>query len=164
MEEVEVQIGDCNPEDLSEIKEIEDGSFDHPYPSSMFKDLLQNSNGFRVARFGRRIVGYYVMSPSGYERIVIVSLAVHRDFRRMGIGEKLVMDSIALCKNRFSAARKIELQVSVKNRAAQNLYLKCGFRKIGIIQNYYENGDDATLMSIEVPHDSWKSLESSDGR
>ncbi len=81
---------------------------------------------------------------------VIVSLAVHPEFRHKGIGRKLVYDSISARRNSIRNAVKIELQVSVKNIPAQTLYLNCGFAKTGYIRNYYENGDDALLMSRDV--------------
>jgi ribosomal-protein-alanine N-acetyltransferase len=43
-------------------------------------------------------------------------------------------------------ANMVRLEVRSNNLAAQTFYFKQGFRFIGIVSNYYKNGDSAYIM------------------
>ncbi len=142
----DLQISDCLVGDLPEVLEIENSSFDCPYPFSLFQKLFSTRGTiFRVSRIDGKVVGYCVTARKDDITFTIVSLAVSRSFRRLGIGLRLLNDSIQLLaeKNRIKV---VELQVSVQNKAAVSLYLGRGFERAGIIRRYYENGDDALVM------------------
>jgi len=76
----------------------------------------------------------------------IVNIAVHPNFRKLGIGSKLLEYFIELGKN--EEWYKINLEVRESNIAAQNLYKKLNFKIDGIRKEYYEdNKENAILMS-----------------
>ena len=78
----------------------------------------------------------------------ITSIASHKDHRRQGIGEALLISLIemAIAKK----ARIITLEARVSNQIAQNLYYKFNFDKLGIRKAYYlDNKEDAVIMSTE---------------
>ena len=61
-------------------------------------------------------------------------LAVDPQLAGRGLGRKLMAEIIDLGKQ--MNLRRIELSASVENQKAQELYLKAGFEKEGILRNY----------------------------
>ena len=83
-----------------------------------------------------------------YDRIEIDNIFVEENYRRKGIGNKLLIELINLAKNRNK--NEIILEVNDKNEAAIKLYEKNGFKNIGIRKKYYNNTHDANIMSLSL--------------
>jgi ribosomal-protein-alanine N-acetyltransferase len=78
----------------------------------------------------------------------ITNIAVRERHRRQGIGELLLISLINLATG--LDARLITLEVRASNTAAQDLYSKYGFVKVGVRRGYYtDNREDGVLMSLE---------------
>lgn len=87
--------------------------------------------------------GYWLMSDEAH----IVTIAAHPDFRRQGLGESLLVGIIA--KTAEQGAALVTLEVRITNTAAQALYDKLGFVRVGLRRKYYnDNGEDAILMTL----------------
>jgi ribosomal-protein-alanine N-acetyltransferase len=81
----------------------------------------------------------------------ITTIAMHPNYRRLGLGEFMLVSliDIAYAIN----ARWITLEVRVSNYNAQNLYRKYGFREAGLRHRYYsDNQEDALIMWTEEIH------------
>ncbi len=78
----------------------------------------------------------------------ITNLAVHPDYRREGIGGKLLELLIGLCHERGMQA--ITLEVRETNTAAQKLYEKAGFTVCGIRKAYYKDRENAIIMTYQL--------------
>lgn len=136
--------------DLEEILTIENVSFPTPWSRSAFiAELFDNARAcYLTARVGHRIAGYvgaWLVVDEGH----ITNIAVHPDFRRRGIGEKLLRAIIDCCKSR--GAKRMTLEVRVSNVNAQKLYEKVGFAGAGLRRRYYrDNNEDALIMWKEV--------------
>ena len=78
----------------------------------------------------------------------IVSVGVREPYRRLGVGELLVIRAIEIASER--GARSLTLEVRVSNYVAQDLYLKYGFKKTGTRKRYYsDNQEDAYIMTTD---------------
>lgn len=91
----------------------------------------------------------------------ITTIAMHPDFRRLGLGEFLL---VALIDISYTIGAKwVTLEVRVSNYNAQNLYRKYGFREAGLRHRYYsDNQEDALIMwtdEINSPAYKQKFLE-----
>ena len=76
----------------------------------------------------------------------IVVIATHPNERRRGIGELLVLATIAEALK--SGATNATLEVRKSNIVARSLYRKYGFSDVGIRHRYYhDNREDAIIMS-----------------
>ena len=76
----------------------------------------------------------------------ITNIAVHPNYRNLGIGSKLLSSLIVLCEDLNCSL--INLEVRVSNTSAQNLYKKFSFIENGLRKGYYEdNKEDALLMT-----------------
>ena len=149
------QIRDCLKEDLIGVTQIENSSFDEPYPYRLFVALLNDfPGGFRVAiSESGIIIGYCILSYFNKRgSMMISSIAVDPDFRKEGAGFELLKDAIRIAKSVSSsdAIYKIELQVATSNTAALSLYKKFGFRFVREMQDYYGLGKDAMQLELRL--------------
>ncbi|MEQ9619329.1 MAG: ribosomal protein S18-alanine N-acetyltransferase [Deltaproteobacteria bacterium] len=137
------------PEDLDGIVSIENVSFPTPWPRRVFEREIRSQKSYnRVVRFGGMVVGY-IVTWTIYDEVHILNIAVHPDFRKMGIGESMLRD----CVNHSSGCglKYALLEVRVSNAGAINLYEKFGFKTIHTRRKYYsDTGEDAYIMMFEM--------------
>jgi ribosomal-protein-alanine N-acetyltransferase len=144
----DIKIDKCSFKDLRKVYEVELESFDHPYPFPVFLNfLLKEPNGFLIAKMNDQIVGYII---GIIEKNIgtIVSIAVKKDYRRKGIGKKLLDCIIEYFKSKNISI--INLQVRIDNYEAISFYENNGFKKVKILKNYYGDGCDAFLMEKKI--------------
>lgn len=135
-------------DDIPYVKEIENLSFTNPWPESAFRGELENPGiSFPfviVLKNVERVVGHVIYWQIR-EEVQISNIAVHPDFRGLGIGKKVMQEIIDRVKK--DGVNYIFLEVRPSNSSALNLYIKLGFQKLGIRRNYYHNPvEDAIIM------------------
>lgn len=139
-----MRIRVVNPEDISQVLDIEHKSFQHPYPVDIITFLYEKyRDTFLVVEQGGSILGY-IAGISSWKEGHIVSLAVLPQWRRKSIATTLVEELCHIFKEK--GKKRVKLEVRVSNTAALALYKMLGFGKQKIVKNYYENGEDAVLM------------------
>jgi len=133
--------------DIDQVFMIEVASYAHPWPMSYFIDEITKNSYARyiVAEIGGQIVGYcgmWLMAGEAH----ISTIAVRPEWRRRGIGELLL---VAMLEQAVELGADLAtLEVRVSNIAAQSLYQKYGFAKVGLRPHYYsDRGEDALVMS-----------------
>ena len=78
----------------------------------------------------------------------ITSIAIREDYRRLGLGELLMMGAIELASAR--EANQVTLEARISNFPAHALYEKYGFKRTGLRKGYYtDNREDAVLMTVD---------------
>lgn len=78
----------------------------------------------------------------------IIAIAVRNDYRRIGIGEGLLISVVELATQ--LNADVVTLEVRASNIAAQSLYDRYGFHVVRRRPRYYsDNDEDAVLMSTD---------------
>ena len=82
-----------------------------------------------------------------YDRMEIDNIVVNDDFRKQGIGTKLMAYLISLAIE--YRVVNITLEVRVSNEIARNLYKKFGFREVAL-RKYYYGDEDGILMEKNV--------------
>ncbi len=130
--------------DLSEIQRIERASFPYPYSTYYQKLLIKNADIYYVAEYNGLIVGYIIARVEPNNLGHIISIAVHPDYRRKGIGETLMKKAEMDLKE--LGCYRVILEVNVTNYPAIKLYTKLGYIKIKVLHNYYSDGSDAYQM------------------
>ena len=81
----------------------------------------------------------------------IVTIAVRESHRGRGLGELLLIAAIALAT--LNDQDVVTLEVRASNQAAQTLYEKYGFKKVGVRHRYYsDNREDAVIMTTDSIH------------
>jgi [ribosomal protein S18]-alanine N-acetyltransferase len=79
--------------------------------------------------------------PAGH----IITLDVAPEARRRKIGTKLVEAAHASLARH--GVREVELEASTSNPTAVAFWERHGYRRCGVLPNYYENGEDAYWMT-----------------
>ena len=138
--------------DLPAVLEIERLSFPNPWQESTFRGEIQHRPiSFPLVVVHQtlgRVIGYIIFWVIG-EDVQINNIAVHPDFRRMGIGEWILRQVIAEVK--FRGARLITLEVRPSNTPALALYKKLGFKMMGIRKGYYSfPPEDAIVLGLRL--------------
>lgn len=139
-----VIIREYTVKDFREILEIDKEVFSPKNPAYDVYVYLTYGSDLLVADTGSKIAGYIVTMDVDDTTGKIISFAVRREFRGMGIGKMLLKRAIERLAGR--GKKKIMLEVRVSNISAQNLYKKYGFKIVEVIPSYYSDGEDAYLM------------------
>jgi ribosomal-protein-alanine N-acetyltransferase len=135
--------------DIDEVMVIERTSYRYPWSTGFFIQELQVACARSIlAEAGGKIVGYilYWFLPGVVD---IHNIAVHVDFRRHGIGRRLLSKVIG--EARGQSIFRVTLEVRKSNLPAQKLYESMGFHATGIRRGYYsDDGEDALAMALDV--------------
>lgn len=180
------RIRPMSADDIPQVVEIERESFPTMWPQTAYRRELQNKlarylviteplerDDDEPAPAGvwgslrRRLVGAH---PSA-ERLLgfigvwmmageahIVTVAVHEPYRRMGIGERLLIACVEMSMETGQEA--VTLEVRKSNDVARRLYEKYGFQRVGVRVRYYtDNNEDAVLMTTpDLDSPSYRAL------
>ena len=133
---------------VSQVAELEKICFSDPWSEkSVASELTNPLSLWLVAVEGDRVAGY-VGSQSVMEESDMMNVAVHPDFRRQGVAEKLVLELVAALAKKDNHCLTLEVRAS--NAPAISLYEKLGFAQIGLRKNYYRNPkEDAMILRKE---------------
>ena len=142
-----LRIGDMSLDDIPAVHEIERLSFSTPWPQHAFREELTGNRMARyiVARAGEVVAGYaglWVVVDEGH----ITTFGVHPDFRRQGIGKRMLVHLADLTTT--LGGRRLTLEVRPSNEPAKALYAQFGFAPAGVRHGYYtDDGEDAIVMT-----------------
>lgn len=130
---------------LKRILEIERATFRREaYSKRLFLELYgECADLFLVAKHRRRIAGYMITcTQSGTAELV--SIAVHPDYQKLGVGTALMKFTLGRLRKR--GMRRFELMVRPANKPAAKFYRRFGFIQFARISHYYEDGGAALRM------------------
>jgi ribosomal-protein-alanine N-acetyltransferase len=132
-------------DDVEQVVAIDKISFSLPWPTSSFHFELTDNPASRcwVAELDGRVAAMFIV-----DEIHIATIATHPDFRKQGIGEKLLSFTLQSAKDEGVVSSFLEVRES--NEAALMMYRKFGYVESGRRAGYYkDNGEDAILMTLE---------------
>ena len=133
-------------DDIENVVNVENDCFTTPWSKDSFlREINENDVAlYLVAKIENVAVGYigvWRIQNEGH----ITNVAVHSNFRGMGIGNMLVSELLSLCEKEGIDAFTLEVRKS--NIVAQNLYKKFQFVEEGIRKGYYQDTkEDAVIM------------------
>lgn len=158
------QLGDCDirragPSDLISVMEINLKTLPEHYSDYFYETLLAElPEAFLVAEIDGKHVGYIMCKTefgfSNFKKLGfikkghVVSIAVIDEYRRKGIGNALVEESVNGVK--LKKCDEFYLEVRCSNNEAVRLYEKLGFVIREQLNAYYRDGEDAYVMAIEL--------------
>jgi ribosomal-protein-alanine N-acetyltransferase len=97
---------------------------------------LKTTKGWAAFENGQPVG--FILAQILPDQAEILTLAVHPDARRRGIGERLLQKLMELTQGDGNA--RVFLEVAADNYAAGGLYEKLGFRQFGTRPDYYKRG------------------------
>jgi ribosomal protein S18 acetylase RimI-like enzyme len=126
------------------VREIETQSFDlDAWPLIDIIGVLTLPSVIRLkAVADGETVGFIAVDIRRSQGVAwIATIAVHPDYRRRGIGGKLLEEAEAQ-----NDLPRMRLTVRQSNRPAINLYHNFGYREVDIWPRYYRGGEDGIVM------------------
>ena len=136
------------PSDFPWVIDIERKVFNEHDPYFYMQFYETCSEGFIVAEIKGIVMGYVVGFLAEEKTGRIFSLAVNPAYQHRGIGSALLKEITDI----FSRAGvwEIILEVRAGNTIARRFYEKHGFHQTGIAKRYYNDGEDACLMKLNI--------------
>lgn len=136
-----------NIADLDSLMVIEKACFETDRLSrrSFLRFIKQGAHELLVICDDAQVQGYVlILYRAGTNLTRMYSLAIAPGAQGRGLSKKLLRAAELSAQNHLCAFMRLE--VNVNNAPAITLYKHYGYKTIGTIRNYYENGDDALRM------------------
>ena len=137
--------------DLEAVHALEAALFPDPWSVETFwSELAQvpETRHYVVAEEDGEVVGYAGMVSTGHQADV-QTVAVRSDRQGRGLGGELLRDLLDEASRR--GAGEVLLEVRAENVAAQELYARHGFERIGVRRGYYRpGGTDAYVLRLRL--------------
>jgi ribosomal-protein-alanine N-acetyltransferase len=109
--------------------------------------MRQRESAAVIARDQNRLAGF-ILAQYGDESAHIALLAVAAEYRRQGVGRRLVqwVEETAMCAGLFL----VRLEVRAVKREARHFYAALGYREMDRVAGYYSGIEDAIRMSRDL--------------
>lgn len=130
--------------DMQSVLYIENESSQYPWSEEDFIRVLRQRDtiGMVAERDGQ--VAAFMIYELHKNRLHLLSLAVARRFRRMGIGSAMVAK---LCsKLSFDRRNRIMCEVRERNLVAHQFLSSQGFRAISVLRDFCEDSDEDAYL------------------
>jgi ribosomal-protein-alanine N-acetyltransferase len=142
-------------DDIEQVAALDRLSFSLPWSANSYRfELLENqASRLWVAELldddqPVKIVAMIVIWQI-VDEAHIATLAVHPEYRRLGLGRRLL--AFALMEAARGGLTTATLEVRAGNLAAQALYRQFGFFIAGVRPRYYlDNHEDALIMDVKL--------------
>lgn len=135
---------------LTDLMKMIDSELSEPYSIFTYRYFLYNWPKLCILAYkGSDLIGVIVCKADTHSKLLrgyIAMLAVKQDYRRAGIGRKLVSQALQAMKD--AKVDEIVLETEVTNTAALRLYEGLGFARDKRLQSYYLNGNDAYRLKL----------------
>lgn len=145
----EVSVIPLTKEHAPRLAELEQMCFSDPWSEEGIAFEANNEAArFFVAVVGGDIAGYAGMLFAA-DLGNICNIAVFPQYRRQGVGRKLV--SALIDSARELEVSELTLEVRESNEPAKKLYASFGFEEVGRRKNFYNNPtEDAIVMNLSL--------------
>ncbi len=135
-----LRFGRMQANDLPEVLQIENDVYPYPWTRGNFLDSLYSGyETWTLREADGALAGYFLLMPA-VDEAHLLNISVRRDLQGRGVG-RLLLDKVAAL-SREKGMGSILLEVRPSNRRALDIYLRYGFRQIGLRKGYYPAGGD----------------------
>ena len=144
------RLGAMREQDLEEVLAIEGAIYTHPWTLGNFSDSLRAGYECRTWRLEGELIGYFILLVAAGEAHLL-NLSIAGRHQRSGHGRALLREAVELARR--GGARSLFLEVRPSNLAAQALYTRFGFRRIGVRRGYYpahSGREDALVLTLAL--------------
>jgi ribosomal-protein-alanine N-acetyltransferase len=151
-------VREFRPEDLDAIVNINKVCLPENYsPVFFLEHHYEDPRIFLVAEVDGKVAGYNMcrvefgvsnLKTAFARKGHVISIAVMQDYRRIGIGRRLM--EMGMQRVKESGATEMFLEVRVSNNSAIELYRSLGFKVAKVAEGYYRDGENAYLMVADL--------------
>lgn len=136
-------------EDVEKVAELEKGIFSDAWSERALRETLEQKQTILLTAFDdKKLIGYIILYYV-LEEGEIARIAVSPEYRRQGVGARMLLEMENLCED--NGISKLLLEVRESNVSAYSFYEEHGFVKDGIRKNFYTAPvENAVLMSCEI--------------
>jgi ribosomal-protein-alanine N-acetyltransferase len=139
-------------QDLDEVFSIEAASSQAPWSKNSFAEEIQNPFAHCFVIRGGNESGQHVIGFICFRNVIeeseLLEIAVHPDYRKMGIGKKLMQFYIDF--SRRKGIQTFYLEVNASNQSAIQLYQAFTYQFLGVKKKFYQGKSDALLMRKRI--------------
>lgn len=141
--------------DVPAVLEIERAAYPLPWTEGNFIDsLAAGYSAYVLQAEDGRLLGY-CLAMQGFGEVHLLNIAVDPACQGRGLARRMLATLAQLCRDR--KCPQLWLEVRVSNQRAREVYLRYGFREVGLRPAYYPvlqgPREDAVLMSLDVMED-----------
>lgn len=134
--------------DLPEVLRIESLAFSHPWPPEAF---TATDNEFSYVLCEDQELRGYIMYHAVLDEGVIINFAIDPAYQHQGHGTRLLQDTLEqMIEHRI---HRFFLDVRASNLAAQKLYRRFGFHRLGTRKNYYSQPEEDSIVMVKHVHE-----------
>lgn len=116
------------------------------WSAQSFRAEAEKDNGIVIACYADMCVAGLICGYFAGDEADITSVAVDEDYRRQGIAMQLIAEFEKSLPDYIS---EIFLEVRESNTPAILLYRKCGFEKLSVRKNFYENPPENAVVMVK---------------
>ncbi len=143
---MKIEVKPMTAADISSVAALEAITFSSPWSEAALSMALEHPNGSFLCAFCDGAFAGYAGMLCVLDEGQICNVAVMPDFRRHGIGSALMTEQVETAKLRGLSFMTLEVRAG--NTAAQAMYEKQGWEKVGVRKNFYEKPrEDAFLYN-----------------
>ncbi len=138
--------------DIPAVMDIEQVAFPVPWKASAYEYEITGNRvaSYQVLTAQLRDKPAMIIGYGGYWRLAdeahISTIAIQPAWRGLGLGEMLLINMLLLSYK--DPARIATLEVRRSNIVARSLYKKYKFELVGERRRYYQNQEDALIMTV----------------
>ncbi|MCX7895709.1 MAG: ribosomal protein S18-alanine N-acetyltransferase [Thermoanaerobaculum sp.] len=135
--------------DLAAVAQLEALVFPDPWPEGLFATEVGQPNRFqRVVLAPSGALAAYLFAAWQVDDLHILKVATHPQYQGRGLATALLQAALEEAENK--GGRSLTLEVRVSNRRAIELYRRLGYLIAGRRSRYYQDGEDAYVMSRPI--------------
>ena len=146
-----MEVRELKAEHIDMVAELEELCFAHPLSKNNLGMLLPGGigNGFVIVDEVKGVAAAYGGIICVLDEGQILNIATHPEYRRRGLGRK-IMDTI-FAHARANGIAFITLEVRESNEAAISLYEGLGFYNVGRLKGYYDSPkEDGLILKVDL--------------
>lgn len=142
-------VSPIKKEHLAELVILERQCFAQSWTIEQYQEILDQDNYRVLGIFLDTRLNAYIVLCLMRDEAEIINLAVHPEFRNMGLARSLISKTIDVCGQ--AKVKKIFLEVRPSNLPALSVYRDSGFVEVARRIKYYQDDhEDALVLSLNL--------------
>lgn len=161
--DIPITFGPINRNNFNQLKQLNNMTLPVRYLDGFYLRIVHNLRFGRFAYFNDIIVGsisWKYDDCEGVKSVYLMTISVLDEYRRYGIGSKLLKEVIRIHKN-VKELSCINLHVQISNKVALKFYERHNFESVKLLENYYTgvevNPKDAYYLRYNLHEEPAKS-------